>query len=41
MNAGAISHHSFEPDGVRRELRIIDDDLHCSAVRIVGDDAGP
>jgi hypothetical protein len=29
---------SFEPDVVRRELQIIADDLHCTAVRVSGSD---
>jgi hypothetical protein len=35
---GAISRERFEPDVVRRELGIIRDDLHCTAVRITGGD---
>ncbi|HEY3683894.1 MAG TPA: hypothetical protein VGL93_12675 [Streptosporangiaceae bacterium] len=31
---------AFEPDVVRREIGIIADDLHCTAVRITGDDPG-
>ena len=34
----AISRERFDPDMVRRELRIIRDDLHCNAVRVTGGD---
>lgn len=34
----AISRASFDPAVVERELRIIRDDLHCTAVRITGGD---
>ncbi len=30
----------FDPDLVRREMRVIHDDLHCNAVRVVGGDPG-
>ena len=33
---GKSSRESFDPDVVRRELQIIADDLHCTAVRISG-----
>lgn len=36
--AGSLSRPDFDPDVVRRELRIIADDLHCTAVRISGGD---
>ncbi|MGW5682808.1 hypothetical protein [Nonomuraea sp. NPDC003754] len=36
---GAISRKHFDPDEVKRELRIIRDDLHCTAVRVMGGDA--
>ncbi|MGV9306345.1 hypothetical protein ACWDLG_23465 [Nonomuraea sp. NPDC003727] len=36
---GAISRKHFDPDAVKRELRIIRDDLHCTAVRVMGGDA--
>ena len=32
------THEPFDPDVVRRELKIIRDDLHCTAVRITGGD---
>ncbi|GAB2442942.1 hypothetical protein [Nocardia tengchongensis] len=36
---GHTSRQDFDPDVVRRELAIIRDDLHCTAVQIVGGDA--
>src|SRR3954451_24355949 len=38
LSAGTSTHESFDPDVVRREMRIIRDDLHCNAVRITGGD---
>ncbi|GII84934.1 hypothetical protein Ssi03_29240 [Sphaerisporangium siamense] len=35
---GAIGHKRFDPEVVRREMRIIRDDLHCTAVRVMGGD---
>ncbi|MFI6519131.1 hypothetical protein ACIBF1_26485 [Spirillospora sp. NPDC050679] len=35
---GSTGHERFDPDLVRRELRVIRDDLHCNAVRILGGD---
>ena len=35
---GMHSRRRFEPDLVERELRIIRDDLHCTAVRVTGGD---
>jgi hypothetical protein len=35
---GEISRETFDPAMVRRELAIIRDDLHCTAVQIVGGD---
>ncbi|GAA3956134.1 hypothetical protein GCM10023085_43410 [Actinomadura viridis] len=35
---GATSRKRFDPDVVERELRIIRDDLHCTAVRVMGGD---
>ncbi|MET9021758.1 hypothetical protein ABZV93_17395 [Actinopolymorpha sp. NPDC004070] len=35
---GGISRQHFDPEVVGRELRIIRDDLHCTAVRIIGGD---
>ncbi|HEX6465101.1 MAG TPA: hypothetical protein VFZ98_11625 [Vicinamibacterales bacterium] len=36
LSAGTSTHEPFDPDVVRREMRIIHDDLHCTAVRITG-----
>lgn len=38
IREGAISRKRFDPETVRRELRIIRDDLHCNAVRVTGGD---
>src|SRR5262245_27592685 len=38
LSAGTSTHEPFDPEMVRREMRIIRDDLHCSAVRITGGD---
>lgn len=38
IHAGVSSREPFDPDVVRREMRIIREDLHCTAVRIVGGD---
>jgi hypothetical protein len=35
---GRTSRELFDPEVVRRELRIIRDDLHCNAVRVMGGD---
>ncbi|MFE7127684.1 hypothetical protein [Streptomyces sp. NPDC057617] len=35
---GANSRTHFDPEVVRRELRVIRDDLHCNAVRVIGGD---
>ncbi len=35
---GATSRKDFDPEVVKRELRVIRDDLHCTAVRIMGGD---
>jgi hypothetical protein len=35
---GTISRTAFDPDVVRRELTVIRDDLHCTAVQLVGGD---
>ncbi|WP_026411380.1 hypothetical protein [Actinomadura oligospora] len=35
---GANSRRHFDPETVERELRIIRDDLHCNAVRVMGGD---
>lgn len=36
---GENSREHFDPELVARELRVIRDDLHCSAVRVMGGDA--
>src|SRR5690348_13743038 len=38
INKGTSSRESFDLAVVRRELRIIRDDLHCTAVRVTGGD---
>lgn len=38
FNKGSSTRESFDPDVVRSEMRIIRDDLHCTAVRITGGD---
>jgi hypothetical protein len=38
VNLGVSSHEPFDPDAVRRDLRVIRDDLHCDAVRVTGGD---
>ncbi len=38
INAGVSTHEPFDPDIVKREMRVIRDDLHCNAVRITGGD---
>ncbi|MGW0484586.1 hypothetical protein [Nonomuraea sp. NPDC003214] len=35
---GGLSRERFDPDVVRRELGIIRDDLHRTAVRVIGGD---
>jgi hypothetical protein len=35
---GTVSREHFDPDVVKRELAIIRDDLHCTAVRVIGGD---
>ena len=35
---GQCSRDPLDPEVVRRELRIIRDDLHCNAVRVMGGD---
>lgn len=37
---GRSSRERFDPEVVRREMRIIAEDLHCTAVRVSGGDAG-
>jgi hypothetical protein len=38
LNAGASTRDSFDARVVRREMQIIRDDLHCTAVRVTGGD---
>lgn len=38
LNAGSSTREPFDPEIVRREMRIIREDLHCNAVRITGGD---
>lgn len=38
VGSGATSRKSFDPAAVERELRVIRDDLHCNAVRVMGGD---
>jgi hypothetical protein len=38
FNRGVSTHEPFDPEVVGRELRVIRDDLHCTAVRITGGD---
>ena len=39
FNAGTSTHEPFDPALVRREMQVIRDNLHCTAVRITGGDA--
>jgi hypothetical protein len=36
VSGGSTTHEPFDPDTVRRDLRVIRDELHCDAVRITG-----
>jgi len=38
LSAGTTTRETFDPEIVRREMRVIRDDLHCTAVRITGGD---
>src|SRR3954453_22742841 len=38
FNEGVSNHEPFEPEVVKREMRVIHDDLHCNAVRVTGGD---
>jgi hypothetical protein len=38
FNRGVSTHEPFDPEVVERELRIIREDLHCTAVRLTGGD---
>ena len=39
FHAGVSTHKTFDPDRVKRETRIVRDELHCNAVRVTGGDA--
>jgi hypothetical protein len=39
FNAGVSTHEPFDPEVVKREMRVIHDDLYCNAVRITGGNA--
>jgi hypothetical protein len=34
INAGVSTHEPFDPEVVKREMRVIHDDLHCTAVHL-------
>lgn len=38
LSAGTTTREPFDPEVVRREMRVIRDDLHCNAVRVTGGD---
>jgi len=38
INAGTSTHEPFDPEVVRRDMLVIRNDLHCTAVRITGGD---
>jgi hypothetical protein len=38
INRGVTTRATFDPEIVRREMRVIRDDLHCDAVRVTGGD---
>src|SRR5436309_2684475 len=38
LSAGTSTREPFDPEVVRREMRVIHDDLHCNAVRVTGGD---
>jgi hypothetical protein len=40
VRGGLVSRPDFDPAVVEREMRVIRDDLHCTAVRVVGGDPG-
>ncbi|MFI6865404.1 hypothetical protein [Nocardia sp. NPDC050406] len=39
INFGANTHPDFDPKAVAADMGVIRDDLHCTAVRVTGDDA--
>jgi hypothetical protein len=38
LSAGTSTREPFDPEVVQREMRVIRDDLHCTAVRVTGGD---
>src|SRR5262245_10814002 len=38
LSKGTTTHEPFDSEGVRREMQIIRQDLHCTAVRVTGGD---
>ena len=36
LSGGGSTHEPFDPEIVKREMRVIRDDMHCNAVRITG-----
>ncbi|MBF6469292.1 hypothetical protein IU427_29575 [Nocardia beijingensis] len=40
IHAGRFSRARFDPETAAEELRVIRDDLHCNAVRVIGGDPG-
>jgi hypothetical protein len=38
LNAGVSTREPFDPEVVKREMRVIREDLHCNAVRVTGGD---
>jgi hypothetical protein len=39
FHAGVSTHEPFDPEVVKREMRVIHDDVHCNVVRITGGNA--
>src|SRR5207302_4898927 len=39
LSAGTSTREPFDTEVVRREMRVIRDDLHCNAVRVTGGNA--
>jgi hypothetical protein len=39
LNGGTSTHEPFDAEQVRQDMRVVHDDLHCTAVRITGGDA--
>jgi hypothetical protein len=38
IHVGPSTHEPFDPEEVKREMRVIREDLHCTAVRVTGGD---